>query len=53
MIPCTIEMTSIGIWLTNCIRVAPARNAPNSSAAGITPSGWLFPSSATAMLSKP
>ena len=46
-------MTSIGIWLTNCIRVAPARKPPNRIAAGTTPSGWLLPSSATAMLSKP
>ena len=34
-------------------RAAPAESAPNSSAAGITPSGLFFASSATAMPVKP
>ena len=46
-------MMSIGICDRNCMRDAPARSAPNSSAAGIDADGWLVPSSATAMLSKP
>ena len=37
----------------DCIRLPPARSAPNSSAASSTPHGLTRPSSATRMPSKP
>jgi len=48
-----MEMMSIGMPASDCMRVAPLRNVPNSNAASTTPAGWLLPSSASAMLSNP
>ena len=52
-IACKIEMMSMGICATDCMRVAPARSVPKSSAASTTPTGCLRPSSASAIESKP
>ena len=44
---------STGMPENDCIRLPPARSAPNSSAASRTPHGLPRPSSATVMPSKP
>ena len=49
----TICTISVGTPATDCIRAAPARNMPNRRLAPVTPTGWLLPSSARAMASKP
>src|SRR5215203_4076725 len=42
---CITWIISTGIWARNCMRLEPARSAPNNSAAGITPIGLDRPSS--------
>jgi len=44
---------STGMPARTCINPAPARSAPNSSAAAAMPNGCDRPSSATAIASKP
>ena len=52
-IPWMTEIMSIGMRETDCMLVAPLRSIPNNRDARTTPRGWLFPSNASAIASKP